>query len=451
MPRTRIRTTDRGTSSVDSYERAAEMYLSERSSIRTAAETYNLCHVSLYRFIKRKKQGETKPSVGYRSTKRVFSDEQESLMANYLLDAASIFYGLSTKEVRTLAYQLAVRYNIATPLNWSENKLAGPDWFSGFMKRHPQLSIRAPQATSLARATSFNKANVKLFFDNLIAVMDREKFQAKDIWNVDETGVTTVQRPNRIVAKRGTKQVGAITSAERGTLVTISIFINAIGNSIPPIFIFPRKKYHDHFIRDGPVGCIGAANGSGWMQEEEFLLQMQHFKKYTNCSVENKVLLLLDNHESHLSIKCIDYCKSNGIIMLSFPPHCTHKLQPLDRSVYGPLKKAINTQCDSWIRQNPGKTMSIYDIPGIIRDALPKAVTPTNIINGFRATGVYPFNRDIFNDTDFAPSSVTDRPEPIPENLTNQQIGKVEERKEPRDNPTEQGIFKNCLDLYNLC
>ena len=51
--------------------------------------------------------------------------------------------------------------------------------------------------------------------------MGRYKFEAKDIWNVDETGVTTVQRPSKIVAKCGTKQVGALTSAERGRLVTV--------------------------------------------------------------------------------------------------------------------------------------------------------------------------------------------------------------------------------------
>lgn len=414
MPRKRIRTTNRGKASLEDYERAAEMHMNGQASLRNAAECYNLCYVSLYRYIKKKNQrgreNHNPISVGYKSAKRVFSDEQESIIADYLLEAANVFYGLSTKEVRKLAFQLAVKHNLKVPPSWKKNGLAGPDWFSGFMKRHPQLSIRAPQATSLARATSFNKTNVNLFFDNFVRVMDRDKFQAKDIWNVDETGVTTVQKPNRIVAKRGTKQVGAITSAERGTLVTVSVFINAVGNSIPPIFIFPRKRYHDHFVRDGPVGCIGAANGSGWMQEDEFFLQLQHFKKYTNCSPENKMLLLLDNHESHLSIKCIDYCKSNGIVMLSFPPHCTHKLQPLDRSVYGPLKKAVNTQCDSWMRNNAGKTMSIYDVPSIMRDALPKAVTPANILSGFRTTGIYPLNRDIFVDTDFGPSSVTDRP-----------------------------------------
>ena len=46
--------------------------------------------------------------------------------------------------------------------------------------------------------------------------MDRYKFTPNGIWNVDETGVSTVQKPNKIVASKVEKQVGSITSSERG-------------------------------------------------------------------------------------------------------------------------------------------------------------------------------------------------------------------------------------------
>lgn len=56
--------------------------------------------------------------------------------------------------------------------------------------------------------------------------------------------------------------------------------VSAVGNAIPPMFIFPRVNYKDHFIRGGPPGCIGTANKSGWMQGEQFLIFMQHFTKH---------------------------------------------------------------------------------------------------------------------------------------------------------------------------
>ncbi|XP_023312650.1 uncharacterized protein LOC111692771 [Anoplophora glabripennis] len=338
-------------------------------------------------------------------------------MADYIIKAAEMYNGCSPKDIRKLAYELAKKYELRRPPQWDENGLAGEDWFSSFMKRNRQLSISCAQPTSLSRATSFNLTNVNIFFDNLAKILDREHFEAKDIYNVDETGVTTVQKPDRVVTRKGMRQVGALTSAERGTLVTITVAVNAIGNATPPMFIFPRLRYQEHFVRDGPVGCIGSGNASGWMQEEQFVIFLTHFQKYTNSSITQKVLLLLDNHSSHISIQALDFCKENGIVVLSFPPHCSHKLQPLDRAVYGPFKKAVNSACDSWMRNNPGKTMTIYDIPSITRTALPLALTPTNIQAEFRCTGIFPFNRDIFSELDFAPSFVTDRPIPSPHGI----------------------------------
>ena len=56
--------------------------------------------------------------------------------------------------------------------------------------------------------------------------------------------------------------------------------------------------------------------------------------------------------------------------------------------------------------------MSIYDLPLVVGDALPRALTPSNIMSGFRAAGIMPFNRDIFQESSFLSSYVTDRPAP---------------------------------------
>ncbi|KAM3594316.1 uncharacterized protein V6R79_005668 [Siganus canaliculatus] len=180
------------------------------------------------------------------------------------------------------------------------------------------------------------------------------------------------------------------------------------GNNLPPLFIFPRAKYQPFMVNGGPPGCIGTANKSGWMQEEDFLVFLQHFLRHTRATPEAKVILLLDNHASHLSIRGIDFCRENGVVLLSFPPHTSHKLQPLDRSVYGPLKIRVNAAIDAWMKRNPGRTLGIYDLPAIVATTLPHAATPANIIAGFRCTGIYPFNRMIFSDQDFSPCAVTD-------------------------------------------
>lgn len=157
---------------------------------------------------------------------------------------------------------------------------------------------------------------------------------------------------------------------------------------------------------------------------------------------------MLNNHESHIHIDVLDFCKDDGIILLSFPPHCSHKLQPLDRSVYGPFKKAINTQCDSCMRNHPGKTMSIYDIPNIVANAMPLALTAANIQAGFRKTGICPFNRNLFNEIDFALSYVTDRPNPNESNLisdTNPDTAAVEVNPSPEDHSPTPAVSPSIL------
>jgi len=387
---------------------SAEAAVRNGRSIRDVAAEFGINFMKLHRFHKKKSAGV--PVVPRQEhTRQTFTKCQEDELVDYLQTAAKMYHGLSPKEVRKLAFQYATKNDIVCPRSWKVAELAGTDWFTAFLKRNRTLSIRTPEATSLSRATSFNRTNVADFFKNLAEVLDRHHFQAHEIFNLDETGITTVQRPDKIVAVRGTKQVGSVTSAERGTLVTMALAVNAIGSYVPPIFIFPRVKFRDHFLNQAPTGSVGSANPSGWMKADDFLVFIKHFTNYTRCSPEKPVLILLDNHESHMSIDVIDHCKLNGVILLTFPPHCSHKLQPLDRSVFGPLKKYVNAASDGWMRSHPGKTMSIYDIPGIAAVALPKAATPANIQSGFAVSGIFPFNSTIFTDDEFMASAVTDR------------------------------------------
>ena len=195
---------------------------------------------------------------------------------------------------------------------------------------------------------------------------------------MDKASITTVRKPDRIIGRHGTKQISAITSAEQGTLNTVVGTISASGNSISPHFIFPQVKFQRHFLNGAPPGSKGCANPSGWMTEEHFLDFLKHFVEHVHCIHKKPFLLLLDNHESHICIKVLDFTKENGIVMLSFPPHCT-RLQSLDRSIYGPFKKYFNTVADEWHFNNPGKGMTIYDLPALVAIAYTNAVTPSNI------------------------------------------------------------------------
>ena len=63
--------------------------------------------------------------------------------------------------------------------------------------------------------------------------------------------------------KKGVKQIGRISSAERGVSVTMCCCINAIGNTLPPVYIFPRVHFKNYMLKDAPAGSLGLAYPSG--------------------------------------------------------------------------------------------------------------------------------------------------------------------------------------------
>lgn len=348
------------------------------------------------------------------------------------------------------------------PQSWQKNKTAGEDWLKGFRKRWPDIAVRKPEATSLARCTSFNKTTVQEFFYNVAAAYKKiDNISPDKIYNLDETGLTTVHNPPNVLAQRGMKQVGQVTSGERGILVTVCCFINAIGNAVPPFMIFPRVNFKPHMLNGAPPGTAGAASKSGWVNSEIFLKILQHFAKHTKCSKEDPVILFMDSHEAHISLDAIEFSKENGITLITFPPHTSAKLQPLDRTVYKSLKTNYNIACNNWMLCHPGRTISIYDVATLFGEAYPKAVSPENVMNGFKCTGIWPLNQNVFSEDDYLSSYVTDRPYVQPESLeqesTSAAQGNTFERqnqttppsKDPQPSTSAHGLFdKNETEIH---
>lgn len=386
-------------------------------SLRKVGEKYQIPKSTIFKYLhmnKDKNLRENNVDILRNDVKRVFDEEEETQLEEYLEKAAYLHMGLNAKQVRELAYQFAVvkqKQNI--PNSWHEHQMAGIGWLRYYRQRHSHLSLRKPEATSLARASSFNKANISKFFDNLQKVIEKHHFTSENIYNLDETGISTVHNPRKVLAPKKIKQLGKFTSGERGVNNTMIACINAVGNSVPPLIVFPRVFFKDNMLKDAPPGTVGAANQSGWSTELIFRKYLDHFIKFAKPTKDDPVLLIMDNHETHISIEIIEKAIDNGIVLLTLPPHTSDNLQPLDRCVFGPFKAQYNKAADKWMLNHPGKPITIYDISEIIGEAYPLAFTPKNIIKSFKVTGICPFNRDIFSEEDFLCSFVTDRPEPL--------------------------------------
>lgn len=420
MPRRKSTNIEVGKTTAETMRNAVRDVINGGFSVKAAAVKHNIPRTSLRRYVGKCQEkeevidwnspileGAPRLTPNYRIN-QVFSCEEEDILSDYFQTMTKLHHGMDPKCARKLAYDLAVINKKKMPDSWRENCTAGRLWFNGFMKRRRELSIRSAEATSLGRAMGFNKPVVEQFFGNLQQIYERYNLGPDQVYNVDETALTTVQETGKVLARKGQKQVGHITSSERGTLVTMCGCINAIGNNIPPLLVFPRKNFKDYMIKNGPPGAVGVATPSGWMTSEIFIQWLNHFVKHSKPSPEAPALLIMDNHETHISLGAIKFAKENNVILLTLPPHTSHRLQPLDKSVYFALKKFYSQSCRAWLLNNPGKRISIYDIADILGESYPLAFTPRNCVSGFRSTGIFPFNRNIFNDEDFMAASVTD-------------------------------------------
>jgi len=199
-------------------------------------------------------------------------------------------------------------------------KIAGIDWLQGFKKRHKNLTPRKPENTSLFRATAFSKTNVMEFFDNYERALKFWKFTADRMYNIEETGVSTVLQPFNIVAQTETKQVGQAVSGEWATMITACMIINSVGNTVPPVFISLRARLNDSLMFHAPPGSLGLVSSpqSTWITGPVFLKVLEYVKKRTRSSKEDCIILLMENHESHCTLYSILYARENGYHISNF-------------------------------------------------------------------------------------------------------------------------------------
>lgn len=132
------------------------------------------------------------------SVNKIFTDSQETALKNYYTHYALLFYGLSAKESRKVAYQCAKINNSKMPASWEEKQMAGKDWLISFRRRH-NITLKKPEPCSLGRATAFNLSNVNKFYDNLENLISQSTSfsDGTRIFNLDETSTTTVQKPQK--------------------------------------------------------------------------------------------------------------------------------------------------------------------------------------------------------------------------------------------------------------
>lgn len=163
------------------------------SKIRAAARNFDIPESTLRDHLKGNNEevlAERAPKKDNLGRNPVFTREQEQEIVDHVVTLGNLFYGVTPRELRRMAFDFAEANRLPHKFN-AELKLAGKDWLMSFQKRNPQISLRQPEGTSINRIAAFNAEAVGKFFNNLKTVLLKHEFRPDRIFNVDESGITT--------------------------------------------------------------------------------------------------------------------------------------------------------------------------------------------------------------------------------------------------------------------
>jgi hypothetical protein len=134
-----------------------------------------------------------------------------------------------------------------------------------------------------------------------------------------------------------------------------------------------------------------------WMTKFLFSTWISHFLeavgRMDNISPTSRHVLILDGHNSHVTLEVVKATKGVGLDLVSLPSHTLHALQPLDVSVFKPFKTYFREYRNYWTSRNVGQKATKEALAQWVSLALRKALNQNNITKGFSKIGIFPLNR----------------------------------------------------------
>ena len=352
------------------------------SSMKRAAEQHGVPRTMLRDRISGRAEHEKKPGP-----EPYLNREEEEDLVNFIEEVAEVGYGRTRKQIKAMVEQTAREKQVLRKQKISDG------WFRRFLERQPHLCLRKGDCAAAVRMEAMkNKAALDNYFILLKSILDDYNLGTKpgQIYNMDETGIPLDHRSPRVLAKKGQKKVRYCSTGNKSQ-VTVVGCINAVGQALPPFVVFDAKNLNMQWCVDEVPGTTYGLSDNGWMDMKLFKgWFIKHFLNLVGSA--RPVLLLMDGHSSHYNLEAVNLAKESDVILFTLVPHTTHEMQPLDTAVYAPLKTNWQDVCHRYLQSHPGTIITKYQFLQLFSEAWLKTMIPSNIINGFKCCGIYPFN-----------------------------------------------------------
>jgi len=264
------------------------------------------------------------------------SSVQEQHLTDWVLVQEVLGQNPTHAQIKAFAGRILAVKNDAKPL--------GRRWMAGFLRRNPILQTKKQFRIDSQRVNGAMSDVIKTWFPKL-AIPLVKRVKPENRWNMDEAGIMEGQRENGLVVGSAGKHF--IQKKQPGSRAWTSFIecISAMGRALLPLVIFKGKSVQQQWF---PYKLLQYkdwkfdASDNGWTSDETalyWLIEVFIPQTKPRDPLEPR-LLILDGHGSHETLEFMWECYLNNIYLLFLPPHTSHVMQPLDLTVFFPLKIA---------------------------------------------------------------------------------------------------------------
>ena len=315
------------------------------------------------------------------------SNQQENHLCNWVLAQGALGLPPTHQQLKEFATRILVASDDLRPL--------GKRWIDGFLSRNPAIQTMRGKPIDSVRINGATTKIIKDFFC-LLEVPLIKAIPPGNRYNMDETGILEGRGSNGLVL--GSSNRRSIVKKQPGTRcwTTIIECISETGQALSPLVIFESQTVQQQWFPDEMEFLADwrfSATPKGWTSDSTALDWLrQIFIPQARAQSKDKILLIVDGHGSHTTDDFMYECYKNDIYLLFLPPHTSHVLQPLDISIFSPIKTVYRSAIDKYpdaFDSSPAGKMTLLCCYNTARLA---SLTSKNIRNGFVGSGLWPVN-----------------------------------------------------------
>ena len=329
---------------------------------------------------------------------QLLTPHEEQAIVDFVLRAEGNGYPARVKDLRHYAAVVlrkrAAKRGEESSSEFSEHHFTpGKDWPQAFCKRHPELKVARLRALDWKRHEKNTYPKIVDWFDLMRVQLEEPRLLQENVYNMDETGVLlSVLGSSRYLVSSEMQKTHRGTGSQR-TLITAVECISADGRSLPPLIIFPGVQLRSNWVCHEAPEWRFACSKKGYMNSVINLEWIQTvFEPLTKERANGRPRVLIsDGFDTHESLEVLTFCFEHNIILCRLPSHTSHKLQPCDVGVFGPLKTAYREQVEQ-LQRRGSNTVNKEHFVLLYRRTREIALTARNIRSGWSGAGLFPFN-----------------------------------------------------------